>query len=87
MSYFRPPAVHHVGEQERATCILRQVALELPAHQRMQLGVLVDRPVDPHHQALRLERGEVLLEVERRARFGGLGVARVGPVEHHFLFF
>ena len=35
--------VDHVGEQERAALVLRHAAEELPAHQRMQLGVLVDR--------------------------------------------
>src|SRR6516162_10404100 len=47
--------------------MLRQSALELPAHQRMQLGVLVDRAIDAHEQPLRLERGEVGLEIERRS--------------------
>src|SRR5262249_13625252 len=55
------------GKQERAPLILRQSALELPAHQRMQLGVLVDRAIDAHKQSLRLERGEVRLEIERRS--------------------
>ncbi len=59
-------AVDHVGEQEGAALILGETALELPAHQRMQLGVLVDRPIDTHEQALRFERSEMRLEVERR---------------------
>ena len=43
-------------EQEGAALILGEAALELPAHQRMQLGVLVDRPIDADQQALRFER-------------------------------
>jgi hypothetical protein len=31
----------------------------------VQLGVLVDRPVDAHQQAARFEIGEIILEVER----------------------
>src|SRR5262249_17935138 len=50
----------------------------------MQLGVLVDRAIDAHEQALRLERGEVRLEIERRS--GGARSrrpARIGAdVEH-----
>jgi hypothetical protein len=47
-----PPArrsrgIDHVGEQKAAPIFLVQPALELPAHQRMQFGVLVDRPIDP----------------------------------------
>ena len=43
----------------------------------MQLGVLVDRAVDAHEQALRLELGEMLLEIERDS----LGM-RAGLIEH-----
>ncbi len=39
------PAVDHVGEQERAPLVLRNAAEKLPAHQRMQLGILVDRAI------------------------------------------
>src|SRR5262249_32212991 len=46
---------------------LRKPALELPAHQRMQLGVLVDWAINAHKQAPRLERSEVRLEIERRS--------------------
>jgi hypothetical protein len=50
----------------------------------MQLGVLVDRAIDAHEQALRLERSEVRLEIERRS--GGrrsCRPARIGAdVEH-----
>ena len=71
-------AVGYVGEQEGAALILAKTALELPAHQRMQLGVLVDRAVDAHQEALRLEQREMLLEVLRRCVRRGL----VGDIEH-----
>ena len=64
-------------------CVLAEPALELPAHQRMQLGVLVDRALDPHQQALCLERGQMRLEIERRPVAGSCGWARVAAdVEH-----
>src|SRR5262249_25148584 len=74
--------VDHVGEQEGAALVLRQPALELPARQRMQLGVLVDRPVDTRQQARGFEALQVLLEVARRA--GGLALLFVGLwlIEH-----
>ena len=51
---------------------LRNAADELQPHQRMQLGVLVDRMVDPRQQAPRFEVGEVLLQIEPRLRAGSL---------------
>ena len=79
---FLAAAVDHVGEQERAALVLRHAADELPADERMQLGVLVDRPVDARHQPGRLQRREMLLEVERGA-FGLAGAAAlVGLIEH-----
>jgi hypothetical protein len=75
--------IRDVGEQERAALIFRESALELPPHQRVQLGVLVDRPVDPHEQPSRFERGEVRLEIKRRPRRRSCGSARIGAhVEH-----
>ncbi len=43
---FAAAAVGHVGEQEGLALRFIHAADELPAHQRMQFGVLVDRPVD-----------------------------------------
>ena len=40
----------------------------------MQLGVLVDRPIDAPQQPLRIETRQVILEIERRRC-------------HYFLFF
>ena len=62
-----PGAVDHVGEEESAALILGEAALELPAHQRMQLAVLVDGVVDAGDQAARFELAQVILEIERRA--------------------
>ena len=62
---------------------LRQPTLELPARERMQLGVLVDRPVDAREQPARLEPRQMLLEIARRP--GGLtghGAACVCLIEH-----
>jgi hypothetical protein len=56
-----------MGEKKGASLVLGHAAQELPAHQRVQLGVLVDRPLDAHQQALRLEIGQVVLEIESRA--------------------
>ena len=58
--------IDDVREEERAPLIFRYAAQELPAHQRMQLGVLVDGPVDADEKTLRLEVGKMLLEIEVR---------------------
>src|SRR5262249_51027532 len=57
--------IDHVGEQEGTALILGEAALELPARQRVELAVLVDRPLDAHQQAGRLQRRPVLLEIKR----------------------
>ena len=59
--------IDHIGEQEGAPRVLGEAALELPAHQRMQLGVFVDLPLDPHQQPRGFEPRQMLLEIERRA--------------------
>jgi hypothetical protein len=59
-----PLGIDDMGEQEGAPFVFRHAAEELPAHQRMQLGVFVDRPVHPDKQALALQLGEMLLEIE-----------------------
>ena len=75
--------VDHVGEQERAPRTFGNAAQELPAHQRVQFGVLVDGPIDAHQQATRFEIGEMQLEVERRpARLVLPGREVSGLVEH-----
>ena len=65
---FAAGGVDDVGEQEGAALGLRDAADELQSHQRMQLGVLVDRMIDARQQAPGLEVGEVLLQVEPRLR-------------------
>ena len=62
-------AVDHVGEQERLAVLLGDAAAELPAHQRVHLGVLVDRPIDPDQLPGLLERAHVVVQV----RIGAAG--------------
>ena len=62
-------AVGDVREQERLALGLRDAAAELPADQRMHLGVLVDGLVDPQQQPGLVKRGEMFLKV---------GIALVG---------
>src|SRR5262249_36461382 len=62
-----PGAIDDVGEQKRASLVLAQAALKLPAHQRMQLGVLVDGAIDAKEEAFGFEPAQMLLKVERRA--------------------
>ena len=51
-----------------AALILRHATDELPAHQRDELGVLVDRPVDADKKARGFQVGQMLLQVETRTR-------------------
>ncbi len=81
-------AVGDVGKDERAPFVLPQAALKLPTHQRMQLGVLVDRPIDATEKTRRFEPRQMLLKVERRPARLPFGAVRIGLVEHdYFLFF
>ena len=66
-------AVDDVGEQERLAVLLLDAAAELPAHQRVHLGVLVDRPVDRDQQPGLVERADVVVQV-------GIGARAVAPV-------
>ena len=43
---FAALAVDHVSEEKRLAVLLLDAAAELPAHQRVHLGVLVDRTID-----------------------------------------
>src|SRR5712691_10103165 len=73
-----------MGEKKRSSLVLRHAAQELPAHQRVQLGILVDRAVDSHQQALRLEVGQMVLEIEPRpAAALQLGTTRGGRLIEH----
>jgi hypothetical protein len=71
-----------MGEQKRAALILGQTTLKLPAHQRVQFGILVDRSIDAGNQPLRLQGRQMLLKIERRP-IGQTGAAgRRRNIEH-----
>ena len=59
-------AVDYVGKKKSATLVFGEAALELPAHQRVQLAVLVDRAVDAGDEAALFEPAQMLLEIARR---------------------
>ncbi len=63
-----PLAIDDVGEEERLAVLLGDAAAELPAHQRVHLGVLVDRRVDAIEQPRLVEAVEMLVQVGIRAR-------------------
>ena len=60
---FAPEAIHDIGEQKGLALGLVDAAHELPAHQRMQLAVLVDGPIHLHQQTRRAQRIEVVMQV------------------------
>jgi hypothetical protein len=68
---FAAGRINDIGEQERAALGFRNPTDKLQAHQGVQLGVLVDRMVDPGHEAPRLEVGEMLLQIEPRLAVRG----------------
>ena len=47
---------------------LVHAADELPAHQRMQFGILVDRPVDGVQEAALFQRLQMLVKISVAAR-------------------
>ena len=59
--------VRHIGKQEGAPLVLGNAAQELPTHQRMKFGILVDGAVDANQQTLRLKIGQMILKIEARA--------------------
>lgn len=63
--------VDDVGEEERPALLIRHAALELPSDQSMQLGILVDRAVDPDEQVARLK----LLQMSLGIGLGSRGLA------------
>ncbi len=65
---FAPAPVGDVGEQEGLALRLVHAADELPAHQRVQFGILVDRPVDGAEQAPLLQDMEMLVKIAVAAR-------------------
>ena len=60
-------AVDDVGEQESASVFRRNAAAELPTHQRVHLGVLVDLAGDLDQQAGFAQRRDVVVQVGIRA--------------------
>src|SRR5207245_11149357 len=61
-------AINDIGEQERFAILLLDAAAELPPHQRVHFGVLVDRSVDDDEQAGLIERPDVIMQVRIPAR-------------------
>ena len=74
--------VGHMREQERAALVLGHAAQELPAHQRMQLGVLVDGAVDANEQTLRLKIGQMILKIQTRTVVQSRAVRGGRLIEH-----
>src|SRR5579862_8005641 len=64
-------AIHDVLEQEGLALGLGDAASELPAHQRMELGVLVDGALHADQQAGSFESVQVVVEVRISSLFGG----------------
>jgi hypothetical protein len=62
--------VGDVGEQERLAVLLLDAAAELPAHQRVHLGVLVDRAVDADQLAGLFEGTNVVVQIGIGGLFG-----------------
>ena len=58
-----PASVDDVGEQKRLAFALSEATTELPADQRMKLGVIVDRLVDPEQQVGRFQRLEMFVQI------------------------
>src|SRR5262249_51439435 len=56
-------AVGDVLEQERLALRLRDASTELPAHERVHFGILVDRPLHANEEAVLLERGDMRVNV------------------------
>ncbi len=55
--------IDDVGEQEGLAVLLGDAAAELPAHQRMHLGVLVDRCIDAQQQPGLVETIEMVVQI------------------------
>ena len=56
-------AVGHIGEEERFAILLLDAAAKLPTHQRVHLGIFVDRTVDLDQQSCLIERSEMIVEI------------------------
>ena len=60
---FAAGAVDDVLEQKCLALGFRNAAAELPAHQRVHLGVLVDRPLHADEQSLPIQLGDVRVQI------------------------
>ncbi len=67
--------IDDVREQESTSRVLLDAADVLPAHQRVQLRIFVDRPVDGQQQAFLTKKVEMLVEVRITAYRGWLLIA------------
>ena len=63
MSYLRPLLSVTFSNRNALALVFRNAAAELPAHQRVHLGVLVDRPLHAEEQTLLLQRRDVRVKV------------------------
>src|SRR5262249_14823428 len=72
---FAALAVDHIGEEKRLAVLLGDAAAELPAHQRVHLGVLVDLAVDLDQEPGLVERADVFVQVGIGARGRSLTIA------------
>jgi len=56
-------ASYNVREKKRAARIFRKIAHELPAHERMKLRILADRPINANQKPLLFKSSQVLLKI------------------------
>ena len=76
-------AVGRIGEQESLALAFRDAAAILPAHQRMHVGIFVDRLVDDHKAAGAIKRQHVIVQIRIAAlwmRFVAETGERVGQL-------
>jgi hypothetical protein len=60
--------VHDIGEQHCLAIVLVEPPAKLPAHQRMDFRVLVDRDVHLQEQSRLFQRRELIVQIEIGAR-------------------
>ena len=56
-------AVEHIGEQERFSLGIRDTAPILPAHEWMELCILVNGPVYPKQKSFCFQRRNMVLQI------------------------
>ena len=72
------------GEQKRAPLVGGHAAEKLPAHQRVQLGILVDRTIDAQQETLLFKVAQMSLQIESRLLVAdaGRGAGSAGRIRH-----